>query len=53
MLKYENHNDRSTQQQLQQQLENVTLIDFQFCCWTLLAIDLQYFFNTSLNEDLR
>lgn len=35
------------------QLENVALIDFQFCCWTSPAIDLQYFFNTSLEEDLR
>lgn len=35
------------------QLENAALIDFQFCCWTSPAIDLQYFFNTSLEEDLR
>lgn len=36
-----------------QKLDSATLIDFQFCCWTSPAIDLQYFFNTSLNEDLR
>lgn len=33
--------------------ENVLLIDLQMCCWTSPAIDLHYFFNTSLNEDLR
>lgn len=35
------------------QLENAAIIDFQFCCWTSPAVDLQYFFNTSLAEDLR
>lgn len=35
------------------QWENIALIDYQFCCWTSPAIDLQYFFNTSLEEDLR
>lgn len=44
MLKYTNDDKK---------FDNVALIDFQFCCWTSPAIDLQYFFNTSLNEDLR
>lgn len=35
------------------QLDNAVLIDFQFNCWTSPAMDLHYFFNTSLNEDVR
>lgn len=30
-----------------------TLIDFQFACWASPTLDLHYFFNTSLEEDLR
>lgn len=47
---------RQQQQQSQyenKQLENLALIDFQFSCWTSPAIDLHYFFNTSLSEELR
>lgn len=32
---------------------DAALIDFQFCCWTSPALDLQYLFNTSLEENLR
>lgn len=32
---------------------NMMLVDFQFCCWASPTIDLLYFFNTSLREDLR
>ncbi len=28
-------------------------IDFQFCCWTSPTIDLHYFMNTSLTNELR
>lgn len=45
MLKFTNNDSKI--------FENVALIDFQFCCWTSPAIDLHYFFNTSLNEHLR
>lgn len=34
-------------------LNDVIFIDFQFSVWTSPAIDLQYFFNTSLEEDVR
>lgn len=34
-------------------VDNITLIDFQFNCWTSPTMDLQYFFNTSLREPLR
>lgn len=34
-------------------LDNAVLIDFQFNCWTSPAMDLHYFLNTSLTEDLR
>lgn len=34
-------------------LDNVALIDYQFNCWTSPAIDLHYFFNTSVNERLQ
>lgn len=33
--------------------DKMMLVDFQFCCWTSPTIDLHYFFNTSLKEDLR
>lgn len=33
--------------------EKVMLMDFQFCCWASPTIDLHYFFNTSLEENLR
>lgn len=32
---------------------DVVLLDYQFTCWASPALDLQYFFNTSLEEDLR
>ncbi|KAL7729673.1 hypothetical protein ACLKA6_007944 [Drosophila palustris] len=32
--------------------ENVIFIDFQFCVWNSPAIDLQYFFHTSLQDDI-
>lgn len=35
------------------ELENAALIDFQFGCWTSPTLDLHYFFNTSLQEDIR
>lgn len=34
-------------------IRNVILIEFQFSCWTSPAIDLQWFFNTSLQDDVR
>lgn len=34
-------------------VKDVVFIDFQFSLWTSPAIDLQYFFNTSLEEDVR
>ena len=33
--------------------EKVMLFDFQFCFWGSPSIDLHYFLNTSLEEDLR
>lgn len=33
--------------------DRTMLVDFQFCCWTSPTIDLHYFFNTSLREELR
>lgn len=35
------------------QPKNMMLVDFQFSCWASPTIDLHYFFNTSLREDLR
>lgn len=35
------------------QPENTMLVDFQFCCWSSPTIDLHYFMNTSMEEDLR
>ncbi|XP_055923413.1 uncharacterized protein LOC129953901 [Eupeodes corollae] len=32
---------------------DVILIDFQYSCWGSPAIDLHYFFNTSLSEEIR
>ncbi|XP_059621269.1 uncharacterized protein LOC132264937 [Phlebotomus argentipes] len=32
---------------------DVLLVDLQFCCWTSPAVDLLYFFHTSLQEDIR
>lgn len=34
-------------------IENAVLIDLTFSYWTAPATDLHYFFNTSLNEELR
>lgn len=34
-------------------MKDVIFIDFQFSVWTSPAIDLQYLFNTSLEEDVR
>lgn len=33
--------------------DKMMLVDFQFCCWTSPTIDLHYFINTSLNDNLR
>lgn len=33
--------------------EKMMLVDFQYCCWTSPTIDLHYFLNTSLTNDLR
>ncbi|XP_073819369.1 uncharacterized protein [Musca autumnalis] len=33
-------------------LQDILLIDFQYCNWTSPAVDLHYFFNTSLADDL-
>ncbi|KAG4075458.1 hypothetical protein HA402_015111 [Bradysia odoriphaga] len=33
--------------------EKMMLVDFQFCCWASPAVDLHYFFNTSLTDELR
>ncbi|XP_055923412.1 uncharacterized protein LOC129953900 [Eupeodes corollae] len=40
-------------QEPNQQPNDVILIDFQFSCWGSPAIDLHWFFNTSLKEDIR
>nr|NP_651370.2 uncharacterized protein Dmel_CG10513 [Drosophila melanogaster]AAF56440.2 uncharacterized protein Dmel_CG10513 [Drosophila melanogaster]AAK92891.1 GH13495p [Drosophila melanogaster]AOQ12660.1 CG10513-PB [synthetic construct] len=32
---------------------DMTLIDFQFCSWSSPAVDLHYFFNTSVQVDIR
>lgn len=32
---------------------DVNFVDFQFSCWTSPTLDLHYFFNTSLKEDLQ
>ncbi|XP_073819367.1 uncharacterized protein [Musca autumnalis] len=34
-------------------LEDILFVDFQFCSWTSPAIDLHYFFNTSLEPQLQ
>lgn len=34
------------------ELKDILLIDFQYCNWTSPAVDLHYFFNTSLADDL-
>lgn len=33
--------------------ENALLVDFQMCVWGSPAVDIHYFINTSLNDDLR
>ncbi|KAJ6636145.1 hypothetical protein Bhyg_14732, partial [Pseudolycoriella hygida] len=33
--------------------EKMMLVDFQYCCWTSPTIDLHYFMNTSLRNELR
>lgn len=33
--------------------DRTMLVDFQFCCWASPTVDLHYFFNTSLLEELR
>lgn len=33
--------------------DRTMLVDFQFCCWASPTVDLHYFFNTSLREELR
>lgn len=33
--------------------EDVLLVDFQMCVWGSPAVDIHYFINTSLNDDLR
>lgn len=53
MLTYSDSGKLCQQQNHLQQLENIAFIDFQFSCWTSPTIDLHYFFNTSLCEDLR
>ncbi|XP_061393299.1 uncharacterized protein LOC133328770 [Musca vetustissima] len=34
-------------------LEDILFVDFQFSCWASPAIDLHYFFNTSLEPELQ
>lgn len=50
MMKYGNIGGESGEQS---PIENMVYLDFQFSCWTSPAIDLHYFFNTSLQETLR
>lgn len=50
MMKYANIGGESDEQSA---VENMVYLDFQFSCWTSPAIDLHYFFNTSLQETLR
>lgn len=33
--------------------QKMMLVDFQYCCWASPTIDLHYFLNTSLIEELR
>ncbi|XP_067646821.1 uncharacterized protein [Eurosta solidaginis] len=35
------------------ELKDIVLIDFQFSCWSTPAVDLHYYFNTSLSNELR
>lgn len=44
MFTYDTHTGRP---------DRMMLVDFQFCCWASPTIDLHYFFNTSLKEELR
>ncbi|XP_030373465.1 uncharacterized protein LOC115623334 [Scaptodrosophila lebanonensis] len=37
----------------QRKPQDMVLIDFQFCSWTSVAVDLHYFLNTSIQNDLR
>ncbi|XP_055706849.1 uncharacterized protein LOC129803968 [Phlebotomus papatasi] len=37
----------------QEQPIDVQIVDYQFMCWAPATVDLHYFFNTSLIEDLR
>lgn len=45
--------DGDKKAELEQPIENVMLIDFQYACWSSPVIDLHYFLNTSLQESLR
>lgn len=51
LMKYANNNGGDSEQQ--SAVENMIYLDFQFSCWTSPAIDLHYFFNTSVNETIR
>ncbi|EDW84847.1 uncharacterized protein Dwil_GK14343 [Drosophila willistoni] len=35
------------------ELQDLVMIDFQFCSWSSPAVDLHYFFNTSLETEVR
>ncbi|XP_037942804.1 uncharacterized protein LOC119675671, partial [Teleopsis dalmanni] len=35
------------------EIKDLILIDFQFCTWSSPAVDLHYFFNTSMRDELR
>ncbi|XP_011294429.2 uncharacterized protein LOC101893440 [Musca domestica] len=49
MVKYGNTNSTGeNEEESHQQLEDVLFVDFQFSSWTSPAIDLHYFFNTSI-----
>lgn len=53
MIKYLGEPACEKSGQTKLKIENMIFIDFQYSCFTSPAIDLHYFFNTSLQESLR
>ncbi|XP_037817354.1 uncharacterized protein LOC119607484 [Lucilia sericata] len=45
MVQYNDENEK-------QILQDILLIDFQYCCWASPAVDLHYFLTTSSQDDL-
>lgn len=53
MIKYIEESACGGPDKSEPKIENMMFIDFQYSCFTSPAIDLHYFFNTSLQESLR